>query len=679
MKSSDSLTKNILPAVLVSVAAAGLAALVLYAAYEASVTGGLFTITATALILALLGAGIGGVVAVRRIIAVRELTLGVERLGQGDLDSEIVIDQRGDLGRIGKALDRLRRQLKTTTVSRTYLERVLLSISDAVFICSSDGTIIRINPAAADMLGYVEEDLLGRSLMSLFPESDQQLSLIHTEVKRPRETSFQAKGGRQIPVSYSSTGISISNPPQLGFICVARDISDRKQAERRIRDLVQTDTLTKVPNRSQIQYLLRRAISRGRREHLAIALLQVDLDRFKDINDTYGYAAGDACLEAVAERLIANSPEGTVVGRLTGDAFAVVLEGLAPGQEGRGSAAVIARRILESMREVLLTHGHHIYLTASAGIALYPEDSANPVDLSRNADLALYDAKRSGGNDLSFYDPDTNEEAAKRTLLKSKLRRSYENDELLLRYQPRIDIRDGQIVGAEALVRWELPGQGLVLPSEFIPLAEETRLIVEIGEWVLDRVCADLQLLQEKTTMSGRISVNLSLLQLQQPDLVRRVGDILAKYGVSPSRLEFEITETTLMEDSQRTIRVLKEFCDMGLRLAIDDFGTGYSSLSAVQKFPINAIKIDRSFVHDAATASDDATIVAAIIEMGRKLNIDVVAEGVESGQQLRILKKLGCNFVQGLLFGEPMPAEELMELLADQQQGGSTYQALFA
>ena len=227
MKSSDSSTRNFLPAVLVSVAAAGLAALVLYAAYEASITGGLFTITATALILALLGAGIGGVVAVRRIIAVRELILGVERLGQGDLDTEIAIDQRGDLGRIGKALDRLRRQLKTTTVSRTYLERVLLSISDAVFICSSDGTIIRINPAATDMLGYIEEDLLGRSLMSLFPKSDQQLSLIHTEVKRPRETSFQAKGGRQIPVSYSCTEISISNPPQHGFICVAHDISDR--------------------------------------------------------------------------------------------------------------------------------------------------------------------------------------------------------------------------------------------------------------------------------------------------------------------------------------------------------------------------------------------------------------------------------------------------------------------
>ena len=381
----------------------------------------------------------------------------------------------------------------------------------------------------------------------------------------------------------------------------------------------------------------------------------------------------------MVERLTGILPDGALIGRFAGDAFAIIVEGFATGAQAHDNAATIARQIVNSLREIFVIHGHHLHMTASIGIAIYPEDGARAMDLSRNGDLALYDAKRRGGDDFSFYDPDTNDEVAKRLFLKSKLRQSFENDELLLYYQPRVDIRDGRIIGAEALVRWELPGQGIVLPSEFIPLAEETKLIVQIGEWVLERVCTDYRHLQKSLAIPGRISANLSLLQLRQPDFVGRVANICRKNGVSPSRLELEITETTLMDDSGRATRVLRELHDLGLHLAIDDFGTGYSSLSAVQQFPINTLKIDRSFVFNAAMDSDDAAIVAAIIEMGRKLNIDVVAEGVESEQQLAVMRKLNCNLVQGLLFGEPMTAAAFHELLSAQQRGANMYEALIA
>ena len=564
-------------------------------------------------------------------------------------------------------------------VAEVYLDEILSHVSDAVVMSTSDGTIVRINRSASTLLGYDEKELLGQPLNVLFSRASEQLDGYSGNPKKVGEASFQTRGGMEVPVSYTFSRISGPNESQPALIIVFRNIEDRMQDEQRIRDFAQTDALTKIPNRNQIHHLLRRAIARARREQHALALLQLDIDRFKNINDTYGHSAGDATLEAVVERLTGILPDSTLIGRFAGDAFAIIAEGLAPGVPAHDSAETIAGQIVNGLREVFLIHGHHLHMTASIGIAIYPEDGARAMDLSRNGDLALYDAKRRGGDNFSFYDPDTNDDVAKRLLLKSKLRQSFENDELLLYYQPRVDIRDGRIIGAEALLRWELPGQGIVLPSEFIPLAEETQLILEIGEWVLERVCTDYKQLQKSLAIPGRISANLSLLQLRQPDFAGKVASICRKHGVSPSCLELEITETTLMDDSGRTIKVLRELHDLGLHLAIDDFGTGYSSLSAVQQFPINTLKIDRSFVFNAAMDSDDAAIVAAIIEMGRKLHIDVVAEGVEFEQQLAVMRKLNCNLVQGLLFGEPMTATALHELLSAQQRGDNTYEALIA
>jgi EAL domain-containing protein (putative c-di-GMP-specific phosphodiesterase class I) len=313
------------------------------------------------------------------------------------------------------------------------------------------------------------------------------------------------------------------------------------------------------------------------------------------------------------------------------------------------------------------------------GVAYYPKDAPNVIDLIRNADAALYHAKKSGGNVFSFYAPKMNEASVERLMTKSRLKRAFERDELLVHYQPKYNLETGEVFGAEALVRWELPERGIILPSDFIPIAEDSNLIIEIGEWVLDKVCEDFRIWQRSVSSPGRVSVNLSLKQLRQLNFVSRISSIMRGHEVSPTSLELEITETTLMENPKRTIRMLDELYSLGLHLAIDDFGTGYSSLSALQQFPISTLKIDKSFVRDIVNNPDDATIVDTIIQMGRNMNMDVVAEGVEREAQLIFLQKLGCNYVQGLLFGDPMSSDNYLELLLAQADGTDTHRALFA
>ncbi|MGH8167685.1 MAG: putative bifunctional diguanylate cyclase/phosphodiesterase, partial [Woeseiaceae bacterium] len=362
-----------------------------------------------------------------------------------------------------------------------------------------------------------------------------------------------------------------------------------------------------------------------------------------------------------------------------GDEFAVIVDGNEARDDRKGQLEDLGRTLLDRLADPFYVQGHEVFMTASMGIARYPDDAPNVIDLIRNADAALYHAKKSGGNILAYYVPEMNEAAVERLMTKSKLKRSFERDELLVHYQPKYNIETGAVVGAEALVRWELPERGIILPSDFIPIAEETNLIVEIGEWVLSRVCEDFRHWQQSVTYPGRVSVNLSLKQLRQPNFINRINAILQKYGVAPTSLELEITETTLMENPGRTIKLLDELYSLGLHLAIDDFGTGYSSLSALQQFPISTLKIDKSFVRDVAINADDATIVGTIIHMGRSLKMDVVAEGVETEEQLNFLQTLDCTYVQGLLFGDPMSADNYLELLLAQAEGTDTHRALFA
>lgn len=628
----------------------------------------------------LVGCALLAWVTARRLVRpITALTHQAERLKQGDYGDKLPVERRDELGELADAFNDMRDQLRQTTISRDYIDSVLSSMNDAVIVTAPDGTVTRANTATARMLGYTEEELLGRPVTTIvaddYREGFAKLGLDGI----PHESVFSTADGRHIPVSYTCSVITTDNPLFEGQIYAFQNITERKRAEQRIRYLARIDALTKVPNRMQFQHLLQRAIARARRDRHCLALMYLDIDQFKDINDTFGHLAGDATLETLSERLTRELPEKSVVGRLAGDEFAVIVDALTDETTAREDVARIAERLLAKIALPFAVQGNEVFMTASLGIAFYPVDAGNVIDLIRNADAALYHAKKAGGDAFEFYDPRMNEAAVERLMLKSKLRRAFERDELLLRYQPKYDLRDGAVIGAEALVRWELPERGVVMPSEFIPLAEESNLILEIGEWVLERVCEDFRLWQRSMPTPGRVSINLSLKQLKQRNFIDRVGAIVRAHRVSPTSLEFEITETTLMEDTTRTIRMLDELYALGVHLAIDDFGTGYSSLSALQQFPINTLKIDKSFVRDAAVDADDATIVATIIDMGKSLKMDVVAEGVETGEQLSFLQTLDCNYVQGLLFGEPMNADEYLSLLLAQEDGTDVHRALFA
>jgi diguanylate cyclase (GGDEF)-like protein/PAS domain S-box-containing protein len=602
-----------------------------------------------------------------------------ERLARGDVVPTPEVPPGSDLQGLAAVLTRLRAGLASTGGARDYLNQVITSMGDAIVLTRDDGTVNWVNPAAERLLGYTTAELKGRSVESLVAASQRPAFALALPAGRARESLLLTAAGDEVPVSYASGEISSTDPALRGYVLTARNITERKLAEQRIRYLARIDALTKVPNRMQFQHLLQRALARARRGHHRLALVYLDVDRFKEINDTYGHTAGDLCLEMLTDRVGRLLPDSAVIGRLAGDEFGVILDNLDPARNLRAEVVATTKLLQEAITEPLLHQGHQIYMSASAGIALYPADGNNVIDLIRNADAALYRAKKQGGGALEVYHADMNAAAVERLMLKSRLRRALDQNELRVLYQPKIDLRDGSIAGAEALVRWELAERGLVLPAEFIPLAEESTLILEVGEWVLDRVCRDYQQWQQQAVRPGRISVNLSLRQLKQRNFITRVHDIVRRHGVPPEALELEITETTLMEDARRTVRILDELHDMGLRLAIDDFGTGYSSLSALQQFPIATLKIDQSFVRSATSSHDQATIVAMVVEMGHSLGKDVVAEGVESEDQLRFLRALNCDFAQGLLFGAPMQATAYADLLTDQSRGGSRYRPLFA
>ncbi len=607
---------------------------------------------------------------------IQQLKEEAEKLRDSDFGSPLPVVRDDDLGDLASVFNDMRERLKETTISRDYVDGVLASMNEAIVITDDEGSIKRINKAATHMLGYEEHELIGNSI-DYIVNSKKSDSLIEAQASPvPREAFLESRFGESIPVSFTCSVLTGGGGEAGDRIYAAQDTTERLRAEKRIRYLARIDPLTKIPNRMQFQHLLQRAIARSRRSDRPLCLFYVDIDYFKEINDTFGHLAGDTTLETVAERMASVLPEDTIVGRLAGDEFAVILDGFGPDSLER--TAGMAAAVLDRLAEPLVVQGHEVFMTASMGVAYYPRDAANVIDLIRNADAALYQAKKAGGNRFETYVPEMNEAAVERLMTKSKLKRSFERDELLVHYQPKYNLETGEVFGAEALVRWELPERGLILPSDFIPIAEETNLIVEIGEWVLDKVCEDFRFWQRSVSSPGRVSVNLSLKQLRQANFIRRISSILRSYEVSPTSLELEITETTLMEDPERTIKLLNQLYALGLHLAIDDFGTGYSSLSALQQFPINTLKIDKSFVHHAATNADDATIVGTIVQMGKNLNMDVVAEGVESEEQLVFLQRLGCNYAQGLLFGDPMDSESYLDLLLAQVEGTDEHRALF-
>ncbi len=457
-----------------------------------------------------------------------------------------------------------------------------------------------------------------------------------------------------------------------------QDITERKQIEDQIRFLAYYDGLTRLPNRALFMERLNQALSSAHRQGGTLAMLFLDLDRFKRINDTLGHTVGDRLLQAVSERLkkclrstdtIARGDplaSGDSVARLGGDEFIVTITDIARGED----AARIARRIMDAMNEPFKLEEHEVFVTVSIGISLYPHDGKDVETLLKNADSAMYHAKDAGRGTYQFYNASMNAAAFQRLAMENSLRKALERQEFLLHFQPQIDVATGGIIGAEALVRWRHPELGMVSPADFIPLAEETGLIMPIGEWVLRAACAQGKAWRDQGFDGMIMAVNLSGCQFRQQTLVHTVGEIVKSTGFDPRCLELEITESILVQSVEDTISSLRRLKDMGLRVSVDDFGTGYSSLTYLKRFPIDTLKIDQSFTRDIATDSGDAAITAAIIAMAEGLKMAVIAEGVETAEQRDFLLQKGCRLMQGYLFSRPVPAEQFLALLQKQATG---------
>ena len=449
---------------------------------------------------------------------------------------------------------------------------------------------------------------------------------------------------------------------------IAKIAIERHESERRIRQLAHYDALTGLPNRAQFNQVLDHALSRAQRAGTAVALLFVDLDRFKNINDTLGHDAGDSMLREVAARLRQCLRTSDVVARFGGDEFIVMLEDLPDAEHAAGVAA----KVLEAIAKPLVVGNQELHVTASIGISTYPADSTDLHALQKHADIAMYRAKEQGRNGWRHYSAQADTHSLERLTLETQLRRALERGELLLHYQPKQEIASGRITGTEALVRWQHPDHGLLPPGNFIPLAEETGLIVSLGEWVLRKACEDAsQLARLPDVGPFRVAVNLSARQFSDESLIELVSSTLSRCQLDPALLELEITESFIMHNTAHAARVLGRLKDMGVRVAMDDFGTGYSSLACLKRFPIDAIKIDRSFIQGLPGDADDATLTKAIIAMVHSLRLRIVAEGVETREQVEFLSRHGCDEIQGYYFSPPLAIDALIHLLRERPTSG--------
>ncbi len=632
-------------------------------------------------------AAITAVVAVAFACALVLLLLRIEnRIGEGTFavsvlavvaaaGAAVIIQARSAVRAFARTLQRAEAALGERRAAAHRLETLVASLGGGVIVTDAEGRIKDANAAAHTILGFPDNELAEQRIGDLVANDAETRG--PTPPGIPREAAFRRADGSNVTVSYTVSIIPGGGAGER-VAYTLQNIEERKRVEQRIRNLARIDPLTKIANRMQFQHLLQQAIARAKRSNQYVGLLYLDVDRFKDINDTFGHAVGDSSLEIFSRRIQAELDEGSIAGRLAGDEFAVLVTSTAHMGEFVDQVSGLAGRLLRSVGKPFTAQGEEVFMTTSIGIALYPRDGDNVIDLLRSADAALYHSKKAGGNGYEFYGNELSTAAVERLMLKSKLRRAFERDELRLHYQPKYSVKTGRIEGAEALVRWDLPERGLVYPSDFIPLAEETNLILQVGDWVLNRVCADYRDWQKLMPSPCRVSVNLSLRQLLQQRFLDEIRGTFRAHGVSPSSIELEITETTLMEDTDRTVRILNALYNMGVHLAIDDFGTGYSSLSALQQFPIDTLKIDQSFIRDVAVDHDDAAIVATIIQMGHSLKLDVVAEGVESEEQLDFLRRHDCDYVQGHLFGDPVDASAFAKMLMSEVEGTNKYRALF-
>ncbi len=535
-----------------------------------------------------------------------------------------------------------------------------------LFALSEDGTpgkFVEVNDIACAKLGYNREELLRMTIYDISnPEDFNDLSKGFKKLLQQEHVTFEkaaiAKNGLKIPAEINAHVFQWGGKR---FVqAIARDITDRKRAEETIRRQAYYDVLTNLPNRTLFKDRLEQAMKHAHRNKQMLGVIVLDLDRFKNINETLGHVLGDKLLVAVAERLLGVLSESETIARFGGDEFTLLL----PQVNSIEESTRHAQKIIELLGTPFKLNNHDLHVTTSIGMAFYPDDGENSEILLKNAETAMYRAKEQGRNNYQLYASVMNVSAFKQLLMENSLRRALEKEEFVVYYQPQIDLKTQKMIGAEALVRWQHPDLGLVFPTEFIGLAEETGLIVPIGEWVIRKVCAQNKKWQDAGCGKVCVSVNLSARQFQQRNLVAVISQILQETGLDPQYLGLEITETIAMKNADYTISALNELKKMHVHLSLDDFGTGYSSLSYLKRFPLETLKIDRSFVRDITTDPNDAAIVNAVVALAHSLKLDVVAEGVETEGQLSFLKSHDCDHVQGYIFSHPLSEENFIKTL---------------
>ena len=538
---------------------------------------------------------------------------------------------------------------------RTLFERNLAG----VYRSTLEGRILDCNESFARIFGYASrEEVLRQAAWDFYVRPEDREAALAKLLERQSLSNYELclkrKDGSTVWVLESESLIEGPDGRLSVIEGTAIDITERKRAEEQVKHLAFHDPLTNLPNRLLFNDRLTLAVAQAHRHSQRLAVLFLDLDRFKVINDSLGHSVGDELLRQVAERIQESVREGDTVARLGGDEFTL----LVPGITAEEDAAKIARKICDAIHAPFWIDGRELFVTTSVGVSVYPSDGHDAETLVRNADSAMYRAKEQGRDNYQLYTPAMNAKAVERLSLESRLRQAVANDELELHFQPFIDLKTAEVLGAEALLRWKHPELGMIPPGEFIPIAELSGLIVPIGEWVLKTACAEARKWHENGFPTLSVSVNLSTRQFQQADLVSQVTNALAETGLEPDKLDLEITESNAMQNAEHSINTLWGLKKQGVRISMDDFGTGYSSLNYLKRFPIDRIKLDQSFVRDLPGDKDDAAIAMAVIAMGRSLELAVIAEGVETEEQLAFLQGHDCDQLQGFLLSRPLPPE---------------------
>ncbi|MGE5632291.1 MAG: EAL domain-containing protein [Caulobacteraceae bacterium] len=595
--------------------------------------------------------------------------------------------------RISSKLNNISKEERAENVR---MRGTLKSIGNGLLATDIKGIVTFMNPTAEAITGYSKQDAMGKPLENIFKPANGNDAATDLNIRKlvksmntdviPIKTAIITKNNEKKFVSGSITGITNDFNEFIGVVVVFEDTAKATGKESKFKDTFgklayknadteiaavqdislqysgtnelkqqQYDTLTSLPNRNLFYEHLNQALKDAVYKNTCAAVLFLDLDMFKNINDTLGHNVGDLVLKHAAGRLMESIGKDSTIARMGGDEFAILITGI----KGQEDAAKAASKILEAFSGSFVIENHELTVSASIGIAVFPEHGGETHEILKNAASAMHKVKLIGRNDYQIYSPDLAENSLEKFRLINNLRHAIDNEELLLHYQPKVDGKTGELVGMEALVRWQHPEKGLIYPSEFIPLAEETGIIKALDEWVLRRACNQLKQWRELGHTSLRLAVNLSAWQFKEKHLPDIVANVLKETGIDASFLELEITETAAMENLDFTINALSKLMDMGVNISIDDFGTGYSSLNYLKRFPINFLKIDQTFIADILEDKNTYAIVKAIIDVAHTLSLKVIAEGVETKEQLRLLQHMGCDEIQGFYISKPLPADE--------------------